>query len=204
MHFNKETVLNELINKYHYNDKRVVGCVSDIIHTKKWHNLYEYIDYYHTNYLTDSQLKEYCVKIYTEHGKELGLEIIEIYNYLCDLLFYRTYTGIIIKEKQAIQWLSINNVYNIIKSSDNKDILNADVNFAVDLFGIYNNFNYGFQIKPLSYKKDKMKRDHSINIQKNIDFLTIFPEYKGVIYIYYDKNIFSFGETITLDNREGE
>lgn len=200
MNFKNERLLNDMINGklngIHYNQKNKIGYVSEILFLNHFDNIQEYMDYYYNNILSKDKLNEYCYKIYTDVGKQYQVLSSTILSYLENLIFYRSWDGIIEKENNIIQWLN-NKGYKSIKSNNSKRILEADRLYAVDLFTINNHLFYGTQCKPITFKGIHYIKDYIINLNKNILFLETYKEFSGMIYVFYNKNVYTM-ELYTL------
>jgi len=192
-------LLNKIINgrtkysSYQYNAPKEIGSVSKIINSHNFGTIDDYIEYYHLNYLNDYQLKIYSVKIFNEVGHYFSNDGVLpkfIYEYLKDLIFTKTWNGIIIKENAAILYLKKHGCKNVILSSCVDSMI--DEKYAIDIFATWKNLKFGVQVKPETFLSKKYIFHYQRNLMKNLSYMELYPlKIDRIAYIYAsNKNIF--------------
>ncbi len=193
-------ILNKIINgrtkysKKQFNSPKYIGSMSKIFNENSFESLNQYKVWYSKNILSEKQLYGHCIDIENEVGKEFNIFADEIYEYLYDLVFVKTWDGFMRRQKNAKQTMTFNGVTNIRESTPREDAV-----FAIDFFGTtLSGEHIAIQVKPHTFKWKAYEYHYIQNLKKNLKFLKKNKSYSKMVYMFEKKGNFTY-RTYTLE-----
>jgi hypothetical protein len=188
---NNSKTLNDIINgrtKYsitQYNSPKIIGSISKIFAENRFTSFEEYCKYYTSNILSYEKLEKLSLKIYNDVGFNFSnITSLDIYNYLFDLIFVKSWEGFVNRIDRAITFLTLHEYANIEHA-----IEDYDYHYAIDLFATKNNKEFIIQVKPKSFLDQYYKYHYYQNLTKNLKYLN---EKQCDCYVIY---LFDTGKT---------
>jgi hypothetical protein len=191
---NTDLSVAQIVNEYGFNSKEAVGDIKRIFMENHFKTYEEYVEYYEENVHTMAELE----KLVFERAVRLGFEGIKkkILDFVMKLVFPDSWEGYQ-REEAAKLWLRKNGFQCVMDCE--RVLPSLDSTYNIDFYAGHNGLPYIIQVKTTTYKSYERNyaKNHDnpklgfvkMGYKKNIKFLRKYPELRGIIYIYFDKNL---------------